>query len=70
MHPVVTGSLWANWPLTSPTTTDEAPQLHTSARCAGAVLAATVRTTNRQTTMMMRPRFIGLKEILSRFTPT
>ena len=61
MHPVVTGSLWTNWPLTSSTTTDEAPQLHASARLAGAAPAAMVRTTNRQTAMMMRPRFIWLQ---------
>ncbi len=61
MHPVVTGSLCAYWPLTASTTTDEAPHVQASARFAGGALAATVSTTSRQAKTSMRGRFIWIQ---------
>lgn len=62
---MVAGSLWTAWPLTSSTTTEEAPHVQASAclagcaaRFAGAAAAATVRTSARQAKTRRRPRFI------------
>ena len=61
MQPVVAGSLCTSWPFTCSTTTDEAPQVQSSDRLAGAALAAIVKTTSKQAKMSMRPRFIRLQ---------
>ncbi len=61
IQPVVAGSLWTSWPLTCSTTTDEAPQVQSSDRLAGAALAAKVRTTSRQAEINMSPRFISFQ---------
>jgi hypothetical protein len=65
MQPLVTGWLWTSCPLTLSTITDEAPQVQSSDRFAGAEAAVNKRTMAAHAISKKRPLFMPLQRSMA-----